>query len=58
MFEVAQNSSGLLEGRKPVSTEAEASAIALKLAQDRGEAFQVWGPKGLIDVIDADNYGA
>lgn len=53
MFEIACNASGLLEGRKPLNTEAEARTIAYSLSQERGEAFQVWGPMGLIDVIDA-----
>lgn len=54
MYEVAKNSSGLLEGRKPVETEAEARTMAIELAAATGEAYQVWGPSGLIDVIASD----
>lgn len=52
MFEVAQNSSGMLEGRKPMATEARARELAQSLASQRNESFQVWGPTKLLDVID------
>jgi hypothetical protein len=51
MYEVAQCRTGELEGRKPLKTEAEARALAAKLAKDRGEAFQVWDEKRMLDVI-------
>lgn len=50
-FEIARNSSGLLEGRKPISTEVEARTVAAALAQERGEAFQLWNDTRMIDVI-------
>lgn len=51
MYEIARNRTGLLEDRKPVGTEAEARAMAVTLAQEQGEAFQVWDETRLIDVI-------
>ncbi|ART57226.1 hypothetical protein CBP36_20175 (plasmid) [Acidovorax carolinensis] len=54
MYEVANNNSGMLEGRKPVSTEVEARAIAAALAKEHGHAYQVWGPAGMIDVVDSE----
>ncbi|MGF6996753.1 hypothetical protein [Paraburkholderia sp. GAS32] len=50
-FEVARNSTGLVDGREPLPTEVEARIIAATLAVQHGEAFQVWGNKSLLDVI-------
>lgn len=50
-FEVACNYTGLVEGRSPVTTEGEARDLALKLATERREAFQVWSAKRLLAVI-------
>lgn len=55
MFEIARNSSGLLDGRKPVSTEAEARDLARALANRDGEAFQVWDDTKMLDVISPDD---
>lgn len=51
MYEIARNSTGLLDGRKPVRTEVEARIIAARLAQQQGEAFQIWDNARLLDVI-------
>lgn len=58
MYEIARNRTGLLDGRKPVSTESEARVIARNLAQEQGEAFQVWDETRLIDVIGCDDLPA
>lgn len=50
-YEIARNSTGLLDGRKPVTSEAQARAIATALAQEHGEAFQIWDNRRMIDVI-------
>lgn len=50
-FEIARNSTGLLDGRLPIPCEAEARAVAAALAEEHGEAFQLWDNKRMIDVI-------
>ena len=51
VYEIAINSTGLLEGRTPIATESEARAVAAALAREHGEAFQLWDEKKMIDVI-------
>lgn len=54
MFEIARNSTGLVEGRQPVPTENEARAIAAALVAQTGEAYQLWDATRMVDVICAD----
>lgn len=51
MFEIARNCTGLLDGRQPYQTEAGARAQAQALANNSGEAFQLWNSSRIIDVI-------
>lgn len=53
-FEIARNSTGLLDGRKPIQCESSARATAAALANEHGEAFQLWDDTRLIDVISPD----
>jgi hypothetical protein len=55
MYEIARNSSGLLDGRKPFENEGEARATAQALADEHGEAFQLWDSARMIDVICPGN---
>lgn len=48
-FEIARNSTGLLDSRLPIPCEAEARAAAAALAEEHGEAFQLWDHKRMID---------
>ena len=52
MFEIARNSTGLLDGRQPIHTEEGARNEAQQLANQHGEAFQLWDRTRLIDVIE------
>ena len=54
-YEIARNNTGLLEGRKPVSTEAGARSIAASLANQHNDAFHAWDSDRLIDVIGPDS---
>lgn len=58
MYEIACNASGLLEGRKPISNEADARMEAQRLANERGEAFQLWDSSRMLDVIDPEDIDA
>lgn len=51
MFEIARNSTGLLDGRKPIQSESEARRTAQTLADQEGTAFQLWDSVRMIDVI-------
>jgi hypothetical protein len=55
LYEIARNSTGLLDGRRPVATEVEARSVAADLSKEHGEAFQVWDSNHLIDVIGPES---
>ena len=57
-FEIACNNTGLVEGRKPMASEAEARTLGAKLAEQRKESFQLWDSKSLICVISPKSYCA
>lgn len=51
IFEIARSSTGLLDGRSPISNVQIAREYASALAQKHGEAFQLWNEKSMMDVI-------
>ena len=53
-YEIARNINGLLDGRKPISTESEARVVAQAMANEHCEAFQLWDSTRMIDVISPE----
>lgn len=54
MYEIANNNSGLLEGRKPMADLEQAIRLAEKLSLENNQAYQVWSDKEMLYVISAD----